>query len=261
MDLAASPTLALGVLGASLLGSLHCAAMCGGFACLYGGDASRAHGARPLLTGHVAYHGGRLAAYATLGALAGSLGAGLDRAGELAGVQRAAGWLAGALLLVWGLALLAQALEVRFLPALVRGQVPERAAQLIGRALLRVREQPLAARAGLLGLLTGLLPCGWLYAFVVSAGGTGSAWRGAAFMALFWLGTVPALVAIATGMRRATGALQRRLPLMSAVVVIAFGVAALGGRLGARHAHAAASPAAHEHMTVDSVPASTPHAH
>ena len=94
MDVAASPTLALGVLGASLLGSLHCAAMCGGFACLYGGDAAtrrrqrrRRHAASAssargrTLTGHVAYHGGRLVAYAMLGALAGTLGAGLDALG------------------------------------------------------------------------------------------------------------------------------------------------------------------------------------
>jgi sulfite exporter TauE/SafE len=237
MDIAASPTLALGVLGASLLGSLHCAAMCGGFACLYGGDAARAPGARPLLTGHLAYHGGRLAAYVTLGAIAGTVGAGLDRAGEWAGVQRAAGWVAGALLVLWGLALLANALDVRVLPALVRGSVPDRSARLIGGLLVRFQRQTQGVRAGLLGLLTGLLPCGWLYAFVVSAAGTGSAWRGAGFMALFWLGTVPALVAIATGMRRASGALQRRLPVVSAVVVIAFGVVALSGRVGMASAH------------------------
>lgn len=239
MDFAASPTLALGVVSASLLGSLHCAGMCGGFACLYGGDAATGRGARPLLTGHVAYHGGRLVAYTALGLLAGSLGAGLDRAGELAGLQRIAGWVAGALLIVWGLALLAHALDVRFLPALVRGQLPERSARFIGGALLRFRAQSIGTRAGLLGLLTGLLPCGWLWAFVVSAAGTGSAVRGAAFMALFWLGTVPALVAIATGVRRATGALQQRLPIVSAVLVIAFGVASLGGHLGVMPGHGA----------------------
>jgi sulfite exporter TauE/SafE len=252
MDVAASPTLALGVLGASLLGSLHCAAMCGGFACLYGGDAARQSSTRALLTGHVAYHGGRLGAYAALGAIAGTVGAGLDRAGEWAGVQRAAGWVAGALLVLWGLALLAHALDVRFLPALVRGRVPERSAQLIGGVLVRFQQQAQAVRAGMLGLLTGLLPCGWLYAFVVSAAGTGSAWRGAAFMALFWLGTVPALVAIATGMRRASGALQRRLPVVSAVLVIAFGVAALSGRVGMASAHGAHM--AHERAPATAVP-------
>ncbi len=253
MDIAASPTLALGIFSASLLGSLHCAAMCGGFACLYGGDAAGSGEvsgpSRPLLKGHVAYHGGRLFAYASLGAAAGALGAGLDRAGELAGVQRAAGVVAGMLLLVWGMSLLANTLNVRFLPSLVRGAVPDRTAELMGSILVRFRKRGVAARAGVLGLLTGLLPCGWLYAFVVSAGGTGSAWRGAAFMGLFWLGTVPALVAIATGMQRATGALQRRLPLVSAVIVIGFGVLALSGRFGAHGVHrAAAVAAAPEHV-------------
>jgi sulfite exporter TauE/SafE len=224
--------------------------MCGGFACLYGGDAARpGQRARPLLTGHVAYHGGRLLAYTTLGAIAGTLGAGLDRAGSLAGVQRTAGVVAGVLLLIWGLALLANALDIRFLPALVRSSVSDRAAQFMGGVLMRFREQSMAMRATVLGLLTGLMPCGWLYAFVVSAGGTGSAWRGAAFMMLFWAGTVPALVAVATGMQRATGALQRRLPVISALLVIGFGIAALAGRLGMATQHAthalAATPAAH----------------
>ncbi len=253
MDLSASPTLALGVFGASLLGSLHCVGMCGGFACLYGGDAAGARGqSRPLLTGHVAYHGGRLLAYATLGAIAGTLGAGLDRVGTLAGVQRSAGVVAGVLLVVWGLALLANALDIRFWPTLVRSSVSDRAARFMGGVLLRFREQSLAVRASVLGVLTGVMPCGWLYAFVVSAGGTGSAWRGAAFMVLFWAGTVPALVAVATGMQRATGALQRRLPVISALLVIGFGIAALSGRLGAASAHAnhalAATPVpAHAH--------------
>jgi hypothetical protein len=254
MDLSASPTLALGVLGASLLGSLHCAAMCGGFACLYGGDAARRpladtdasgsalsaragsrHRARPLLRAHAAYHGGRLGAYASLGAVAGVLGAGVDQLGRWAGVQRAAGVTAGVLLVLWGVALLANTMDVRLWPALVRSGVSDNAARAIGGMLRRFEQRTPAVRASVLGLLTGLLPCGWLYAFVVTAAGTGSAWRGAAFMAVFWLGTVPALVVIATGMRRATGAMQARLPMVSAVIVIAFGVAALSGRVGARH--------------------------
>ena len=62
-------TLLLAVLGASLLGSVHCAAMCGGFVCLYSGTgASRHKGAAP----HAAYNAGRLVSYLLLGALAGS---------------------------------------------------------------------------------------------------------------------------------------------------------------------------------------------
>jgi sulfite exporter TauE/SafE len=259
MDLAASPTLALGVFTASLLGSLHCAAMCGGFACLYGSDSTgaRSGAAQPRLTGHVAYHGGRLAAYASLGALAGAFGASLDQFGALGGVQRTASIVTGALLLVWGAALLAQAFNVRVLPALVSGAVPEGAARLMGRALLLVQQRTVGVRALMLGVLTGLMPCGWLYAFVVTAAGTGSALRGAAFMTLFWLGTVPALVAVAVGMRRASGRLQRSLPVVSAVIVIGFGIASLGNRIGASAAHASHN----ESGAARSATPGVPHAH
>ena len=50
-------TLLLSILGASLLGSVHCAAMCGGFVCLYSGAGPARHtGAAP----HAAYNAGRI---------------------------------------------------------------------------------------------------------------------------------------------------------------------------------------------------------
>jgi sulfite exporter TauE/SafE len=64
-------TLLLTILGTSLLGSVHCAAMCGGFVCLYSGSGPARHtGAAP----HVAYNAGRLVSYLLLGAIAGSVG-------------------------------------------------------------------------------------------------------------------------------------------------------------------------------------------
>ena len=60
------------VFGASLVGSLHCAGMCGGFvACLCGGPSK-------VGSAHLAYHAGRGVGYLTLGALAGLLGATLQ---------------------------------------------------------------------------------------------------------------------------------------------------------------------------------------
>ena len=69
-------TLLLAVLGASLLGSVHCAALCGGFVCLYTGVGStrtvhatsgRIRRAAP----HAAYNAGRLVSYLSIGVLAG----------------------------------------------------------------------------------------------------------------------------------------------------------------------------------------------
>ena len=48
----------------------------------------------------------------------------------------------------------------------------------------------------LLGMLNGLLPCGLVYMSLAGATSTGGAWQGAAYMALFGLGTVPAMFAV-----------------------------------------------------------------
>jgi len=45
----------------------------------------------------------------------------------------------------------------------------------------------------LLGFFSFLLPCGWLWTFVVSAAATRSAYAGAVVMFIFWCSTVPAL--------------------------------------------------------------------
>jgi sulfite exporter TauE/SafE len=76
-------------------------------------------------------------------------------------------------------------------------------------------------------------------------------------MTLFWLGTVPALVAVAIGMRRASGRLQRSLPVVSALIVIGFGIASLGSRIGAAAAHASHNTSS----AASSATPSVPHAH
>ncbi|HSL52590.1 MAG TPA: sulfite exporter TauE/SafE family protein, partial [Candidatus Deferrimicrobiaceae bacterium] len=85
------------VLGASLLGSAHCAGMCGGFVGFYTGTTPGGR-RRPLLLAHLAYNGGRLGVYAALGAAAGALGAALDTTGGvLLGIQRTAAIVSGVL--------------------------------------------------------------------------------------------------------------------------------------------------------------------
>lgn len=75
---------------ASLASSLHCAAMCGGFAVVVGGlpraGESVAAARARFVGGQIAWAAGRAVGYMTLGALAGGLGAGLSTMG------RAMGW-------------------------------------------------------------------------------------------------------------------------------------------------------------------------
>jgi sulfite exporter TauE/SafE len=228
--------LAGSVLAASLLGSAHCAGMCGGFAAVYAGDADEGPGLR--LRPPVAYHLGRLASYATLGLLAGGLGAGVTRAAALAGVARGATILAGGLMVLWGGARLLAALGIgrparpRMPAWLLRGAG---AGGLAGRALRAVAHRSAPERAFVLGLATTLLPCGWLYAFVATAAGAGHPAGGLVVMTVFWLGTLPALAAAGVAARLALGRpLARRMPAITAAVVLVLGLLTLAGRVGPR---------------------------
>jgi sulfite exporter TauE/SafE len=200
--------------------------MCGGFVCLYAGTGVR----RGLggLPAHAAYNLGRLVSYTTLGAAAGALGASVDRLGQLAGVARAAAIVAGVLMVLWGLSTIIGALGVRVPGTLA----PEWARRILGGALFALRDRSPVERAAATGLLTTLLPCGWLYVFVATAGGTGSALGGALVMAAFWAGTVPMLLGVGLGAERVFGPLRRRLPTLSAALVILFGLLAISGRMG-----------------------------
>ena len=201
---------------ASLVGSLHCAGMCGPFVAVAVGNLQqRGHAAQ-----QVAYHGARLLTYSLLGAAAGMLGAVLDLGGTLAGVQRLAAIAAGALMIAIGLITAMRYLGMHFTPARLPTWV--QAALAAGhRAAARLTP---VKRAAAIGLLTVLLPCGWLYAFVITAAGTGSPLSGAATMAAFWAGTTPLLALLGLGAHGALGVLGRRLPLITSAALVALGV-------------------------------------
>ena len=228
---------ALAVFGASLAGSLHCAGMCGPLVLLWAGE-----GADPRASGlgHLAYNAGRLAAYVAMGAAAGAVGAAVEVTGALAGISGAAAIVGGAFVALWGLHGVLAALGVR----LPRLSPPARWSAAAATAVRRLRGLPLPARAGVLGLLSAVLPCGFLWAFVATAAGTGSPASGAAVMALFWSGTLPALVAVGAAARRLSGPLRRRLPLLTAAVVLVVGLAVVAKRALAVHAEPGTPPAA-----------------
>lgn len=218
------------VIVASAAGSLHCAAMCGPLTSLYVPPGRTAG----LLRLSITHNLGRLAAYVTLGALAGGLGSAIDLAGRAASVQRAAMIVAAGAVVAWGALTLAAALGV---------PVPSLAPRAWNRGLMKIRRRPPVVRAALIGLLSAALPCGWLWAFVVVAGGTGAVLGGVAVMAAFWLGTLPMLMGVGTIAQPLVRRLGARLPVVTALALIAVGVVALAARtpmLGAE-----LTPAAH----------------
>jgi len=227
-------TTTAGVLVASLVGSVHCAGMCGGFVCFYAGSTSGTDAV--AVRAHALYNVGRLMSYLLLGAIAGTVGAGVSRLGLLVGVGHAATVVAGALMVGWALSTIAaqRGVSIGTLHAPLAWQ------RTLGGLLQSVRDQPMAIRAALTGLFTTMLPCGWLYVFVATAGGTGSV-RSAVFtMAVFWAGTVPAMLAVGVGAQTVLAPFRRRLPAFSAAVVLIMGLLSLSGRLSPVSATAAA---------------------
>jgi sulfite exporter TauE/SafE len=230
------------VLVAALVGSLHCVSMCGGFVALYaaGGDGGAGGAGR---FAHLAYNGGRLLSYALIGALAGLAGGRLDMAGEWIGVQRAAAILMGAGLIVFGLFAMFGLKRVR---TLVTIEEPGARRGPIRRALATLYRRRDAPAALVVGLLSALLPCGWLWGFVAAAGATADPLTGVALMAAFWAGTVPALASLGLLARTLASRLRVHAPALTGVAMILVGVLALTGRITPIvHARAADGAAAH----------------
>lgn len=212
-------TLVIAIFAASVLGSLHCAGMCGAFLAIALGEE------RGVRT-QAAYHLGRLATYTALGAAAGALGQALNLGAALAGIEPVAMAVAGGTIVVFGVVSLLKVTGVRLagagMPGWVRGMTGALYRLAMGRGVV--------VRAAMIGLMTTLLPCGWLYAFVATAAGTGSPVRGGLAMMVFWAGTLPLLVAVGAGVRGMLGSLGARLPVVTSLALVVMGLLTLAGR-------------------------------
>lgn len=215
------------VLASSVLGSAHCAGMCGGLALAASGPMGAKDGSRTMR--QAGYHVGRLVSYAVVGAIAGLVGAAVDDAGTLVGVQRVAAIVAGSMIALMGVIAIARAVGLR-VPAASVPMPMVRMAQRVHAATLRL---PPNARGLPLGLATPLLPCGWLYAFAAIAAASASVTLGVMVMAAFWLGTVPAVVIASNGARIAFARLGRAAPIVAGIAMIAVGLHAALVRGGA----------------------------
>ncbi|MBL8009863.1 MAG: sulfite exporter TauE/SafE family protein [Flavobacteriales bacterium] len=167
------PAVLLGVLG-----SAHCAAMCGPLHVAVG------QGGAPVRT-TVLLNTGRLITYMAIGALFGLFGRGLG----LAGLQR---FVAIALAVVMLAALVVPALAAR----LHRPFVPSAWVARLRSAVARRLRRSSAPAVLLTGALNGLLPCGMVYMAVAGALAQEGPVDGALFMAAFGFGTWPALFAV-----------------------------------------------------------------
>lgn len=165
-----------------IAGSAHCVGMCGPIALAV---PSPSPDWRSRFTSTLILNSGRLLTYILLGAAFGAFGNAL----ELAGLQRATTIIAGIVLLI---SVIVPGLFERWSPTGSIALSIGRMRSLLARNLKRTAPEALF----LTGSLNGLLPCGLVYAAALGAATFGTVWQGALFMALFGLGTWPALIAL-----------------------------------------------------------------
>ena len=205
------------ILSASLVGSLHCAGMCGGFAAFYAG------GSQKVFWPHVAYNGGRLITYAALGAIAGLIGQSLDLAGSsVVGFQRITAILVGLLMIIWGISAFFRKSEALFFDG-SQGKF----GKFVGRVIATVLKKDPAGRpcskALVIGLLSTLLPCGFLYGFAALSAASGSPLKGLLVMVFFWAGTVPVMATMGGVITALSSKLRKYVPRVIAVLLILAG--------------------------------------
>lgn len=218
-------TLALAVMTASLLGSLHCVGMCGPFA-LWATAGGSSRGAL------AAYHLGRLTTFLSAGLAAGVFGTAVSIGGQIAGFQSLAAQFAGGCLIFAGLLRLFSLIPF-FQAKQTSPAKPSRIALLLQQAKPLIAGRGPMARAYFGGLVTTWLPCGWLYLFVLVAAGTGDVVTALTVMTAFWIGTLPGLTAVAVGARSLIPRFRSILPIAAGLLLIVTGLYTATGRASA----------------------------
>jgi sulfite exporter TauE/SafE len=169
--------------GLGLLGSLHCAGMCGPIALALPFNQETGY---KQLFGNVLYQGGRIVTYSFIGLLFGLIGRGFS----LAGIQQP-------LSIAIGVAMIITVLLPRLIPL-------HRSPAFLQRPIISLKKQlgTFMRKRGIAaffitGILNGFLPCGLVYMALLGALGIGNPAQSAGFMAMFGLGTFPMMFAIA----------------------------------------------------------------
>jgi len=179
----------LTIITIAFLGSFgHCIGMCGGIVLAYSSAKidSNWNKLRQSLS-HILYSIGRITTYTVLGAIFGYIG-GVATFSHIAnGILF---FITGMVMILTGLSLLG---KIKFLSILEHSISNSIWYQTIFKDL--VSSNTLFSFY-FIGLLNGLLPCGFVYFFAITAASTASSFYGAIIMLIFGISTIPALFSV-----------------------------------------------------------------
>ncbi len=202
----------------AFLGSFgHCIGMCGGIIIAYSTTKIEDNWSKQKqATAHILYSLGRISTYIILGAIFGFIG----------GVAMFNNMANGVLLIVAGIVMILTGLslsgKIKFLTLMEHSFSKKGWYQKQFKQLLHTKT---LTSFFILGMLNGLLPCGLVYFFAITAASTASAAYGALVMLIFGLSTLPALFSLGffIGLFKKTGFRNIMIRLASISVII-FGI-------------------------------------
>lgn len=194
-----------------LMGSFHCAGMCGPIAIalpLHGNSITQ------KIFGGALYNLGRTLTYGIMGAIFGLLGQGV----QMIGFQQKVSVIMGAIMII----------SVLF-PSLFKHQysMDESWFSFVGRlkkAIGKMFSVRSFSSLFFIGLLNGLLPCGLVYMAIAGAIGTGEVLLGSLYMIMFGLGTIPMLLSISIAGNILNAAVRRKINRLIPVLVVIVGI-------------------------------------
>ena len=208
----------LSIMTIAFLGSFgHCVGMCGGIVIAYSGTKiDQKWGKTKQAISHLFYSFGRVLTYMTLGAMFGYLGGVASFSNTANGVL----WIvAGIAMILAGLSLLG---KTKFLHIIEHSFSKSIWYQQSFKSLLR--NQSLLSFF-LLGMLNGLLPCGFVYFFAITSASTGDPFLGALVMFIFGISTIPALFSLGFFVGIFKQASFRNIMIkLAAIAVLVYGV-------------------------------------
>ncbi len=173
----------------AFLGSMgHCIGMCGGIVIAYSSTKIDAtHSKLRQSLPHLVYSMGRVTTYTTMGMVFGAIGGVVSFSATAISTLTIG---AGIFMVLAGLSIVG---KLKFLTLLEHSFSRTGWYQEVFRSVLRSKS---LNSFYILGLLNGLLPCGLVYFFAVTAASTGSPIWGGVVMFIFGLSTIPSLFAL-----------------------------------------------------------------
>ncbi|MDO9512606.1 MAG: sulfite exporter TauE/SafE family protein [Bacteroidales bacterium] len=190
-----------------LIGSFHCAGMCGPIAI------ALPYGKKVIIRG-LLYNIGRTFTYVLLGVIFGILGKGLD----LGGFQQYTSIIAGVLMIL--IAIIPLLAGKQYSVERLGGKI----SLLFGKIYSRLVTNVKSISFLWIGLLNGLLPCGLVYAALAGAISSADAAGGALFMLVFGLGTIPMMLLLGMVSGVISSRLRNRMNKIIPIFVVIIGM-------------------------------------